>query len=202
MGVAVGDVNNDGLPDVLLTEYGSTRLFLNAGGGKFIDCTREAGIDNPLWGTSACFFDYDRDGWLDLVVANYVNYNPSLGCADAAGRPDFCHPKEFAGSVVQLFHNLGPAASPGGPPARFEDVTLRTGLGSRPGRGLGVVAADFDGDGWPDVFVANDAEENRLWVNQRDGTFKEAAVARGLAYNGLGQTRGNMGVALGDVDGD
>jgi hypothetical protein len=202
MGVAVGDVDNDGRPDVLVTRYTGVRLFLNEGGGKFRDATDEAGLDNPLWGTSAAFFDYDRDGRLDLVVVNYVEYDPSWRCAGAGGAPDYCNPNQFAGSVTKLFHNKGPARGgrPGG--VRFEDVTLAAGLGAAPGPGLGVACADFDGDGWPDVFVANDGRPNRLWVNRHDGTFREEAVARGLAYNALGQAPANMGVALADVDGD
>jgi hypothetical protein len=195
MGVAVGDVNNDGLPDVLLTEYGRIRLFLNQGGGKFRDVTAEAGLDNPHWGTSAAFFDFDRDGWLDLVVVNYVNYDPTKPCGGVVGRHDFCGPHAFAGTVARLFRNLGASG-------RFEDVTLQSGLGRAAGAALGVVCADFTGDGWPDILVANDGAANHLWVNQRNGTFKEEAVLRGLAYDGLGVPQANMGIALGDVDGD
>jgi hypothetical protein len=200
MGVGIGDVNNDGLPDVLLTEYGGIRLFLNLGRGKFKDVTREAGLDNPLWATSAAFFDYDRDGWLDLVVVNYVDYDPTRVCGPATGERDYCHPRAFAGTVAKLYRNLG-AEGRGSAPCRFEDVTTRSGLGQVPGPGLGVVCADFTGDHWPDIFVANDTQPNRLWVNQRDGTFKDEAVLRGVAYNGMGQTPANMGIALGDTAG-
>jgi hypothetical protein len=200
MGVAVGDVNNDGLPDVVITEYGRVRLFLNRGGGHFTDVTRESGIDSPLWGTSASFVDYDRDGWLDLVIVNYVEYDPSRQCLNQRERGDYCHPNSFSGSVAKLFHNRGRAA--GAEAVRFEDVTLASGLGRLPGPGLGVVCADFDGDGWPDIFVANDAQPNRLWINRHDGTFTEEAVSRGLAFDRVGQALGNMGVALADVDGD
>ncbi len=200
MGAAASDVNNDGLTDLLLTEYGRVRLFLNRGGGTFADATREAGLDRSrLWGTSAAFFDYDRDGRLDLVVANYVNYDPSRWCADSGSRQDFCGPNAFPGTVTNLYRNRGPGEA--GVP-RFEDVTLASGLGRVPGPGLGVFCADFDGDRWPDIFVANDGQPNRLWVNQKNGTFKNEAVARGLALNCLGQTEANMGVAVGDVDGD
>jgi hypothetical protein len=197
MGVAIGDVNNDGRPDVVLTEYGRTRLFLNEGKGKFRDISQEAGIDNPGWGTSAAFVDYDRDGWLDLVVTNYVDYNPTQRCGNQAGRPDYCNPNLFVPTVTRLFHNRG---GPG--PVKFEDVTLKAGLGTGPANGLGVLCYDFDGDGWPDIFIASDGQPNRLWINQKNGTFKEEAVPRGLAYTGLGRTAANMGIALGDLDGD
>ena len=195
MGVAVGDVNNDGLPDVLLTEYGRVRLFLNQGGGKFRDVTAQAGLDNPHWGTSAAFFDYDRDGWLDLVIVNYVDYDPTKPCGSVVGRLDFCGPHAFRGTVARLFRNLGASG-------RFEDVTVKSGLGQASGAALGVVCADFDGDGWPDILVANDGAANHLWINQRNGTFKEEALLRGLAYDGVGAAQANMGIALGDVDGD
>jgi enediyne biosynthesis protein E4 len=202
MGVAIGDVNNDGWPDVLVTQYGGVRLFLNNGNGTFTDITREAGLDGLLWGTSACFVDYDRDGWLDLVVVNYVNYDPSMPCADTAGRRDFCNPKAFDGTVTKLYRNLGRSKGTKARGVRFEDVTLQAGLGRTPGPGLGVLCADFNGDGWPDIFVANDGQPNRLWINQRDGTFTEEALPRGVAYNGMGQAEGSMGVAIGDVDGN
>ncbi len=194
MGVAVGDVDNDGRPDLLLTEYGRCRLFHNDGNGQFTDASKDAGIDVPTWGTSACFFDYDRDGWLDLAVVSYVNYDPSQPCSGGSGRPDYCHPSTFGGTLTRLYHNKG-----GG---RFEDVTVASGLGKLRGPGLGVVAADFTGDHWPDLFVADDAQANRLWVNRRDGTFAEEAAPRGLAFNVSGNAQANMGVALADVNGD
>jgi hypothetical protein len=198
----VGDVNNDGVPDVLVTQYGGVKLFLNNGNGKFTDITREAGLDNPHWGTSAAFVDYDRDGWLDLVIVNYVDYDPSLDCTSARGERDYCHPSLFMGTVAKLYRNLGrqPGVKPGG--VRYQDVTLTSGLGRLAGPGLGVLCADFNGDGWPDIFVANDAQSNCLWINQRNGTFKQQALARGVAFNGMGRPQGNMGVALGDIDGD
>jgi enediyne biosynthesis protein E4 len=199
MGVAVGDVNNDGRPDVLLTEYGRVRLFLNNGDGIFTDVTAQAGLDAPGWGTSACFLDYDRDGWLDLAVAHYLDYDPARPCTDAGGRQDYCHPSRFEGQLTRLYHNLGRGPGAG---VRFEDVTVKSGLGRLPGPGLGVVAADFDGDGWPDLFVADDAQPNRLWVNQHDGTFREEGIMRGVACNALGHVQANMGIALGDMDGD
>jgi hypothetical protein len=199
MGVAIGDVNNDGRPDVLLTGYGGLRLFLNNGDGTFTDITRQSGLDSSLWGTSAAFFDYDRDGWLDLVVVNYVDYDSSRECSQGSGRRDFCNPNQFTGTVTHLFHNLGPGQDGA---VRFRDVTLASGLGRKPGPGLGVVCADFDGDGWPDVLVANDARPNHLWINQKDGTFKEEAVQRGIAADAMGRAQAGMGIAVGDVDGD
>jgi hypothetical protein len=202
MGVAIGDVNNDGFPDVFLTEYGRIRLFLNNGDGTFTDVSEEAGLHSSLWGASASFVDYDRDGWLDLVVVNYVDYDPSRGCEGAGGKSDYCAPAAFPGSVTRLYHNLGVGPGPKSRVPHFEDVTLKSGLGQVPGPGLGVVCADFDGDGWPDLFIANDGQPNRLWINEHDGTFKDEAVSRGVAYDGQGRLLGNMGTAVADVCGD
>ncbi len=199
MGVAVGDVDNDGRPDVLVTQYGGLRLFHNDGGGVFSDITNQAGLHSPLWGASAAFVDFDRDGWLDLVVANYVDYDPSRPCSNGRGQRDYCGPSVFDGSVTKLFRHRGRTADGR---ISFEDITAASGLAHTPGPGLGVVCADFDGDGWPDIFVANDGKPNRLWLNQKNKTFKEEAVLRGLAYNNMGLAQAGMGVALGDVDGD
>jgi hypothetical protein len=198
MGVAVGDVNNDGWPDVLVTEYQGIRLFLNNRNGTFSDVTKAAGLDNAFWGTSASFVDYDRDGWLDLVVVNYVFYNPQTTCVPKNGKQEYCGPQTFDGTAARLFRNLGKGT--GGPP-RFEDATARSGLGQRVGAGLGVVCGDFTGDSWPDILIANDGHANHLWVNQRDGTFKEEAQIRGIALNGMGAAEANMGIAVGDLGG-
>jgi hypothetical protein len=202
MGVAVGDVNNDGWPDILITQYDGIHLFLNRKDGTFADITKEAGLANLGWGTSAAFFDYDRDGWLDLVVVNYVDYDPTWPCAGASGKPDYCAPKTFRGRVSRLFHNLGKASPPAAGGVRFEDVTVASGLGELPGPGLGVLCADFDGDGWPDIFIANDGAPNRLWINRHDGTFREEAAQRGVAYNAMFLAQAGMGIAYGDIDGD
>ncbi len=207
MGVAIGDVNNDGWPDVVITQYGGIKLLLGDGTGKFRDVTLEAGLANPGWGTAACFVDYDRDGWLDLVVVNYVDYNPSHTCDGVGGKPDFCHPSNFPAVPAKLFRNRtgdpprSPPSKGGAGGGRFQDVSLASGIGKLPGRALGVVDVDVTGDGWPDLFVANDAGANFLWINQRDGTFREEAVLRGAAFNSLGQAAGNMGIAVGDVSG-
>jgi hypothetical protein len=196
-GVAVGDFNNDGLPDLCVTEYGGARLFLNLGKGRFQEVKNA--IDNPAWGTAVSFFDYDRDGWLDLVIVNYVDLDRSEPCLNALGQRDYCHPDTFKGMITRLFRNRG--CDEKGNWLGFEDRTEAAGLSRLPGPGLGVLCADFNGDGWPDIFVANDNKANHLWINQKNGKFKEEAVPRGVAYNGRGEAQGNMGTAWGDVDG-
>ncbi len=194
-GVAVGDVNNDGRPDVLVTRFGGLTLFLNTG-GKFEDVSSGSGLDNPGWGTSAAFVDYDRDGRLDLMVVNYLEHNPGAECTGPDGQKDYCGPSNLNAVTSRLFRNLGPG--PGGRP-RFEDVSVASGIGRVPGPGLGVACADFDGDGWPDIFVANDGQPNRLWINRRDGTFADEAPSRGAGYTATGKAYAGMGVALGDT---
>jgi hypothetical protein len=205
MGVAIADVNNDGLPDVLLTQYRGVKLFLNRGGGRFEDATEEAGLSNPLWAMSAAFLDYDRDGWLDLVVVNYLDYDSKMQCFSPRGERMFCMPTRFPGSCSKLFRNHGPIAPADGKPGArvwFEDVSFASGIGLAPGPGLGVVCADFDGDGWPDIFVANDGEANRLWINRHNGTFVDEAASRGVAFTTMGKAYAGMGIAIGDVDND
>lgn len=199
MGAIAGDVNNDGRPDVVVTEYGATRLLMNLGGGRFEDRSREAGLDNPRWAAPASFLDFDRDGWLDLVVGNYVDYDPTQTCHDVQGRRDFCAPAAYGRTSARLWRNRG--GTPGGV-ARFEDVTESSGVSQAPGAALGLVCADFDGDGWADIFCADDGLPNRLFRNRGDGTFAEEASMRGLALNAMGRTAANMGVAYVDADAD
>lgn len=198
-GVAVGDANNDGKPDLLLTGLATTKLLLNRGGGQFADVTAESGLANLSWGMSAAFFDYDLDGRLDLFVVNYLNYDPKLECLSPEGKLDFCGPNSFSGTASKLFRNV--TATPGGAP-KFEDVSLSTGIGKVRGPGLGVTILDADGDGRPDVFVANDGKPNHLWMNQKDGTFAEEAVSRGVAFTAMGKAFAGMGIAAGDADND
>ncbi len=203
MGVAVGDVNNDGWPDLYVSKFGKDRLWLNQQ-GKFQDVTEASGIRNPRWGTSCCFVDYDRDGWLDLYVVNYVDYFPAQRCVQANGTEDYCHPGQFGDSPARLFRNVtgedkGDATSK---EPRFEDVSLATGIDGKVGPGLGVLAADFTGDGWVDLYAANDAKANFLWVSKDGKTFQDEAIAAGAAYDAAGKPQSSMGVTSGDVDGD
>jgi len=195
-GVASGDVNNDGKPDLLLTGFGTFKLMLNAGNGKFTDATAAAGLNNLSWGSSAALIDLDRDGWLDIFVVNYLDYDPKVDCKSPEGISDFCGPNSFTGTTSKLFRNAGKAV------AQFTDISLDSGIGTLRGPGLGVTVADYDGDNWPDLFVSNDGQPNRLWINQRNATFKDEAVSRGVAFTSIGKAYAGMGIAQGDVDGD
>ncbi len=196
MGVAVGDFDNDGHPDLYVTNVGSNILYRNNGDGTFADVTREAGLDEVRWPTSAAFLDYDRDGNLDLFVANYVDFTVrgNISCYDKTGAQDYCNPAIYHSLPGRLFRNTGKG--------KFVDVTVSSGIGAAFGKGLGVVCADFNSDGWTDIFVANDGTESQLWINQRNGTFKDLALISGVAYNADGAAQAGMGVTSDDFDND
>jgi len=196
MGAAVGDINNDGLPDLYLSNLGSNQMYLNKGDGKFVDVTKESGTDDPRWSTSASFLDYDRDGWLDLMIVNYADFSVSNSpnCFAATTAKDYCTPRVFRAPGNRLFHNKGNGS--------FEDVTSSAGVDKEYGHGLGVVAADFNNDGWMDIYVANDGDQNQLWINQKNGRFVNDALLAGCAVNRNGQAEAGMGVDAGDFDGN
>lgn len=194
MGVAVGDIDNDGDLDVYVSNYGPDQLYMNNGDGTFQNITRKAGIDNTAWGCSVTFLDFDLDGYLDIYVTNYVNYDPSSVCMDRAGRPDYCGPDGFSGVPDVLYHNNRDGT--------FTDVSVASGIAQVASKGLGVVSADFNGDHLPDIYVANDGMPNHLWINQGNGTFKDLALELGAALNEMGQAEASMGIALGDADSD
>ena len=198
MGVAVADYDNDGHPDLLLTGYPRSVLFHNNGDGTFTDVTTPSGVENKgRWATSAGWFDYDRDGLLDLVIANYVgdfSWDDSRFCGDAGqARRTYCHPDVYQGTGVRLYHNEGNG--------RFRDVTKAAGLESSEGKCLGLVLADFDGDGWPDIFVANDSVMNFFYRNRGDGKFEESGLAAGVGFDEDGQAEAGMGVDAAYLDG-
>jgi hypothetical protein len=198
MGVATGDYDDDGRPDLFVTNLGGNVLLHNDGGGHFTDVTAAAGLaGGAAWSSSAAFFDYDHDGRLDLFVVNYVRWSPETEheCETALGGLEYCSPKAYAAATpCALYHNDG-----GG---HFTDVSEKVGLHAAFGNGLGVVVADFDGDGWEDVFVANDGSPNQLWIHQPDGTFKDEAMIRGCAMDTQGIAKAGMGVVAADVDDD
>ncbi len=196
MGVAVGDYDNDGHPDVYITAFGPNALYHNNGDGTFTDVTRAAGVGDPRWSTSATFFDYDGDGDLDLFVANYLDFTiaGNKTCFDSVGARDFCSPSRYRPVPGRLFRNDG-----GG---RFTDVTESSGIAKAFGPGLGVVAGDFDGDGRLDLYVANDGAASQLWLNRGNGAFEEQGLLSGTAFSAEGLPQGSMGIAAGDFDGD
>ncbi len=201
-GIAIADFSNDGLPDLCLTGYGDCRLYQNGGEFSFRDVSDGSDVKSHRWSTSAAFLDFDRDGWLDLFVANYVDYDSSHECRDAAGVVDFCNPAVFPRTTDRLYRNIKGEAKADSPQSlrRFVDVSAESGIAAQRGAGLGVVAADLTEDGWMDIFVANDGHANFLWVNQRNGTFQDEAVLRGVAWDSAGQSQGSMGVAVADLD--
>lgn len=194
MGVAVGDFDNDGKDDVYITALEGDRLFRNLGGGKFKDVTTASGIRNANFGASAAWFDYDRDGKLDLFVANYVQWTPKgdLWCSLDGATKSYCTPESYKGTPSKLYHNLGNG--------KFEDVSRKAGLGDATSKSLGVVVFDYNNDGWPDLFIANDTQPNKLYRNRGDGAFVEEAVAAGVAFGEDGVARGAMGADACDYD--
>ena len=192
-GAAVGDTDNDGDLDIYVTNFGRDAFYLNNGDGTFVDATVSAGFSGDHWSSSGAFLDYDRDGDLDLYIVHYLLFDSSIGCRSRTDRPVYCGPQSFNGVRDALYRNNGDGS--------FSDVTAETGI-TLPGKGLGVVCADLTGDGWVDIYVANDQEANHLWVNNRDGTFTDEAVIRGVAFNAYGEAEASMGVTAGDINGD
>ena len=196
MGVATGDYDNDGYTDLYVTNFGPNVLYHNNGNGTFTNVTREAGVEDERWSTSAAFLDYDRDGKLDLFVLNYLDFTirGNKRCFAPTGESDYCTPKAYHPVTARLFRNEG-----GG---KFRDVSAAAGVQAAYGPGLGVTCADLNGDGWIDIYVANDTAANLLWINQKDGTFREAGLEMGAAYSEDGLARAGMGVSAGDFDAD
>jgi hypothetical protein len=194
MGAAGGDYDNDGDLDLLVTSFGPETLYRNNGDGTFRDVTKEAGVSDPLWSTSAAFFDYDRDGDLDLFVTNYLDFTPAGNkiCHDVVGARDYCSPRAYRAVPDRLYRNEG-----GG---RFADVSETAGISKADGNGLGVAVGDYNGDRWLDLYVANDATANQLWINRRDGNFVDEGLLSGAAVSAAGNPEGSMGIASGDFD--
>jgi len=196
MGVAVGDINNDGWRDIYVNNFGANQLWENRGDGSFVDVTEQAGVGGESLSVSSAFFDFDRDGWLDLYVGNYVEFETEKNrvCYAPHGARDYCAPKTYDPQQDRLYRNRGDGT--------FEDVSEKAGISPEFGPALGVVVADFNGDAWPDIYVANDGTVNQLWVNQKDGTFRDEALLAGTAVNMAGVPEGSMGVDAADFDGD
>jgi len=197
MGVAVGDYDNDGFPDLFVLGYARCILYHNNGDGTFTDVTARAGVQNSgLWASSAAWFDYDNDGKLDLIIANYVDWSPERNfyCGDRGpGMRSYCHPDDFHGQPPTLYHNNGDGT--------FTDVSKSSGVGLKGGNGLGVVTFDYDNDGWQDIFIANDHMPNFLFHNNRDGTFREVGYQAGVAVSADGQFEAGMGTDAADTTG-
>jgi hypothetical protein len=195
MGVATGDYDNDGNVDLLVTNLGGNTLYHNNGDGTFTDVTAKAGVGGSGWCTGACFVDYDRDGRLDLIVTRYVewDFSSNVFCGEhKPGYRAYCHPDQFNAISYLVFHNNGDGT--------FTDVSKKSGIAGSPGKGLGIAINDFDGDGWPDVFVANDSVAEQLFRNNHDGTFSEVALLSGLAYDQNGHVFAGMGADFGDYE--
>jgi enediyne biosynthesis protein E4 len=193
-GVAVADYDNDGLPDVYVTALEGDRLFHNEGHGHFRDVTANSGIKNANFGTSAAWFDFDRDGKADLVVANYVQWTPAtdVRCSMDGKTKSYCTPESYKGQSLKLFRNLGNG--------RFEDVSKKSGLDKVLSKSLGIVVFDYNSDSWPDLFIANDTQPNKLYRNNKNGTFTEMGVEAGIAFGDDGVARGAMGADSADYD--
>jgi len=198
MGVAVGDFNNDGFEDLYVTGYGQNHLYQNGGNGVFTDVTQELGVGGGGWSTSAGWFDFDRDGRLDLFVARYLTWDFAKGllvCGDPRpGLHAYCHPDNFKGATNLLYHQKADGT--------FEDVSVKAGVSDSSGKGLGIAFADFDNDGWSDVFVANDSVRQSLYHNKKDGTFEDIAVMSGAGYDENGKTFAGMGTDAADYNND
>jgi hypothetical protein len=198
MGIAVGDYDNDGYPDLYVAGYDRSILYRNNGNGTFTDVTAHAGVANQnMWGSSAAWFDYDNDGRLDLVIANYVDWSPdnNLWCGEhKEGYRGYCRPDAYHPQTPTLYHNNGDGT--------FTDVSKSSGVGAKAGNGLGVVTFDYDNDGWQDIFIANDAMPNFLFHNNRDGTFREVGYMAGAAVSIDGRTEAGMGTDAGDTMGN
>jgi hypothetical protein len=196
MGVAVGDIDNDGDSDLYVTRFGANVFYRNNGDGTFSDITSQSGADDPRWSTSASFLDYDNDGDLDLFFTHYVDFSMThhRRCVGLSDKQDYCGPQSYDPVPDKLFRNDGGN--------RFSDVTTAAGLDAAFGAGLGVSTADFNRDGWMDIYVANDQSDNQLWMNRGDGRFENTGLMSGTAYNAHGKAEASMGVTAGDVDGD
>lgn len=197
MGVAVGDYDNDGFPDLYVLGYDRCILYHNNGNGTFSDVTAQAKVDNRgLWASSAAWFDYDKDGFLDLIIATYVDWTPERNfyCGDQGpGMRAYCHPNVFHGQPARLYHNNGNGT--------FTDASQSSGVGPKAANGLGVVTFDYNNDGWQDIFISNDAQPNHLFHNKGDGTFREVGYLAGAAVSGDGQMEAGMGVDAADTTG-
>ena len=196
MGAAIGDFDNDGFDDIYVTALGENKLFRNAGNGKFVDVTAKMGVGGPAtdFSTSAAWLDYDKDGKLDLFVANYVAWTIAgdLNCTLDGANKSYCTPESYKGQSARLYHNLG---------GKFEDVTEKAGVGDPTSKSLGVATFDYDRDGWVDIFVANDTQPNKLYKNNGNGSFTEVATTAGIAFSEEGKARAGMGVDFADYDG-
>ena len=195
LGVTIGDYDNDGFDDIFVTALGQSHLFHNNGNGTFTDVTKAAGLWGPNeFSTSAAWVDYDRDGKLDLVVANYVQWTPQtdIFCTLDGTKKSYCTPEAYKGASLRLWHNLGNG--------KFEDATAKAGLYDNTAKSLGLAIADVNGDGWPDLIVANDTQPNKLYVNQGNGKFTESGVSSGIAFSEDGVARAGMGADAADYD--